>query len=88
MPSFQNGVYIMKILYFSAAVLAASLAASSAFADNSHGPSTNDTRTPAVDYFMTASVGKAPSGYIVTYPTNADSILNVTPEERNQHIGH
>ena len=78
----------MKILYLSAAVLAASLAASSAFADNSRGPSTTDTRTPAVDFFMTASVGTAPSGYIVTYPTNADSILKVTVEERNQRIGH
>lgn len=78
----------MKTLSFSAAVLVASLFATSAFADNSRGPSPTDTRTPAVDFFMTASVGTAPSGYIVTYPTNADSILKVTVEERNQRIGH
>jgi len=81
----------MKTITFATAALVAALSATSAFAGNSDYAGDRGyvrQSVGAVDYAPTASVKANTSGYIVTYPTNADSVLNETAAQRNVTLGH
>jgi len=81
----------MKTFTFATAALVAALSATSASAgDNNYSGDREYLahRDSGVDYNATASVKSTDkSGYIVTYPTNADSVINETPAQRNVMLG-
>ena len=77
----------MKSLKISAFALVAVLTAGSAFAANTYNGNPNfpnDTLPAhaAQSYASDQGYAGGKSGYIVTYPTNADSILKVSPADR------
>ena len=85
----NDGVYTMKFINVSAAALIVSLTATAAFAGNADYAGDREylAHKGQVDFAPTASIGAAPSGFIVTYPTNADSVVNETPAQRNEWLG-
>ncbi len=79
----------MKTFTFASAALLATLSATSAFASNlDHGgdyqyEQSKSARATSGLFDMTPTGAvKDTSGFVVTYPTNADSILNVAPANR------
>ena len=82
----------MKTFTFATAALVAALSATSAFAgDNNYSGDREylaHRDSAAVDYNSTASTKTTDkSGFITTYPTNADSVINETPAQRNVMLG-